>query len=165
MYPIFVMKNIGLTIALALFAAPAFASYRVVSVPTLPLSMPGISGQAVKLPTVLPTTPKTLPSLPVVAPLQAPGLPIPVTTIRPGVELPGPANPVPMISPTARVALIKLGAVETAKGQDSDKQAERLGRIFDRTRDEETAGRPKGDEVRHTLPENDLLDEIGVTLH
>lgn len=148
----------GARAALNVYSLPALPSMPLnapSAIPTRPVSLPTLPGGAsVVLPGVS-NLPKITPALPT--------LPVPVIG-KPSVGLPGPANPMPVM-PKAQVgrkefaiARFRLDApaAPTAARQD-DAQREKLERLFDGNQDHETR-----DEVRHTLPENDLLNEIGV---
>ena len=146
---------------LLLAASSAHSAVRLVSVPSTPLSLPGLHApEAVSLPSISlgSVSPLTLPGAAGILPTRLPSHPIPMPSIRPGVILPGPINGLP-----GRPSYTLLGEVagdrNPAKTERLDKR-EKLDRIFDGRE------RPRGFEIheerQHTLPENDLLDEIGI---
>ena len=173
-YPILVIKNICLAAAVLSMSASAHASFQVVSLPGLPvmpvsapsaiaprpLSLPSLNqGVAVSLPGI-----KTVPAI-------APSFPTLPTPVIGGsrIVLPSPANPMPVMptirvrTPGAQAVTVRLLAsvpapAASAKTDESEAaRREKLEKLFDRGNE-----RPRGDEVRHTLPENDLLNEIGI---
>lgn len=94
-----------------------------------------------------------LPSLPV-TPAYLPSLPMPVIGWR-RISLPNPINPMPL-HPTVLLSVAE-------KSPDAG-AAEKLGRLFDKKRKSPKPGDEdvRRDDSRLTLPENDLLNEIGV---
>lgn len=175
-YPVLMTKKISFAALALTLAASAHAALPAPQIVQLPARMPAMpasapspfASQPLALPSISIGQPRSLPSisgLPKIAP-GLPSLPQPLITLpgQPAVNLPGPANPMPV----ARKAVVKIAAVtgsfamkfapskpvETAV--DAEEAAEKLGRLFDGAPAEEL------DEVRHTLPETDLLNEIGV---
>jgi hypothetical protein len=171
-YPIYVIKKVCLALLALALSSSAHAAFQLVSLPALP-SMP------LSMPSALPSRPVALPTLPGGASVVLPGvsnlpkiaptlpqLPMPVIG-KPTTGLPGPANPMPVM-PAAQVsrksfaiATVRFAAPAGQPAAEQDQaQREKLERIFDGT---QSSGRADGrDEVRHTIPENDLLNEIGI---
>lgn len=180
-------KNQIVLKTLALFGilsmpAGLHASYqaRAVSLPAAPVALPArISPVSAVFPSAMPVSPAA--SLPGASsiyrlPATLPALPIPVIGGT-RISLPAPArnlpaSPTTIVGPAARytmqsVRLVSFAAASAETAQDTERARERLGRVFDkgaRKDDNENreTGRPRGDSSRLTLPESDLLEEIGV---
>ena len=166
------IKKICLAATLLSLSARAHAAFQIVSLPGLPVMPVSAPSAIAPRPLAFPSLNKgvtiTLPGvngIPMIAP-AFPTLPMPMIG-APQITLPSPSNPMPL-APNTRVKIIgapamRLAAVAAAPAQTEESEAaktERLERLFDRgiRKDE----RPRGDETRHTLPENDLLNEIGI---
>jgi hypothetical protein len=170
------MNKFALTTTLALaLAAQAHAGHQIQTIqlpsafPVSPLALPSsIPGNdSLKLPTFVDVTEQVrLPGvkgLPKIAP-TLPNAPKPLITI-PGLpvsKLPGVKLPVvsrdQVVTVKSFAAFAKLEPVKSgSEAAETEKARESLGRAFDGSAQDEEPS-----EVRHTLPENDLLNEIGI---
>jgi len=133
--------------------ANAGAAVQLVSLPNLPLSLPTrIAPESVSLPTRIAPEAVSLPSSPMIP--MGPSLPVvpsPMPTIAPGVRLPG-----PRLIPTMPKRLAVTGVDER---QPAPKRDERLEQIFDGSGSRRPL--PITEDRYHTIPEQDLVNEIG----
>ena len=160
------MKNciallaVALSLSATASAAPLAAKISLPSGSQIPTHFP------VNLPTMptgagLPIIPVRLPGvtngLPQELPVALPGQDSTLPTKRSGLILPGPKGPLPIV-PTVTLNLGDAKGEQTITPKPSD-----LGRIFDGSeRDEQINSRVRREGSHYTLPENDLLQEIGV---
>jgi hypothetical protein len=159
------MKKLTLiTPALVLATVTAArAAVQVVPMPSLPVSLPARAGiEVVKLPSV-PLHPAAgeilLPGVGIGQPMSLPSNPHQMPSIRPGVILPGPTL-IPGIKPK-RIAVLKADGQQArpSAAEQLQEKARELDRIFDNNQ------RQIAEDRHYTLPESDLLDEIGVGHH
>lgn len=164
-------KKLASAVLVLLIAPCAHAAYQInalTALPSMPLSAPSVipAHHPLALPSIERGPSLNLPgavNLPRIAP-SLPTLPMPVIG-TPSIGLPSPVSPLP-VAPTALVRAPKIAAIAkvrfdgpAAKAPREDAQREKLERLFDRGEQDE---QPLVGETRHTLPENDLLNEIGV---
>lgn len=165
--------KLACTVVALLLSTGAHAAYQINAIsalPSMPLNAPSVipAHHPLALPSIERGPSLNLPSavnLPRIAP-SLPTLPMPVIG-KPSIGLPSPVSPLP-VAPTAVVRAPKIAAIATVrfdapKTQNTREEAaqrEKLERLFDRGEIEEQ--QPQLGETRHTLPENDLLNEIGV---
>jgi hypothetical protein len=166
-------KKLACTVVALLLSTGAHAAYQINAIsalPSMPLNAPSVipAHHPLALPSIERGPSLNLPgavNLPKIAP-SLPTLPMPVIG-KPSIGLPSPVSPLPM-TPTAVVRAPKIAAIATvrfdapkaqAPREDAAAQREKLERLFDRGELDE---QPQLGETRHTLPENDLLNEIGV---
>lgn len=123
-------------------SARAHAALNLISLPAMSLSAPlRVGGDVVALPNRLPANPVKLPWV-------SPQLPLPADAL--------------LFSPNLPIRAIRLSAAAA----DDRHVSETLDRLYDTGEDSAsqppTPSRPHGDGTLHTLPENDLLNEIGI---
>lgn len=133
--------------------ASAQAAVQLVSLPSLPLSLPSaVAPEAVVLPGRIAPGAIVLPSPAApLMPVILPSSPIPMPSIKPGVRLPGPRM--------HEILPLKMAsAVEEPKVERKD---DKLNQVFDGR-----GTRRRTFEIHedgyHTIPENDLVQEIGI---
>ena len=145
--------------------AAAHAAVQAVAMPSMPLSLPARAGiESVQLPTVpmIPVGQIILPGRNAILPTSLPSVPQQLPSIHPGVVLPGPLT-FPGHRPL-RIAILRAdGQQDQQKGPSAAEQLQERARELDRLYDHNQ--RQIADDRHYTLPERDLLDEIGVGHH
>ncbi len=151
------MLHLIAPILVVMTCGAAQANVQLVSMPMQPLSLPTrIVPEAVTLPTRIDPQSISLPSSPMYNPLgpaKLPSAPVSIPTVNPGVKLPGPKT-IPLLPTT----------LASGEGHDGRGLGQKLEKIYDGRRDDKQPRRgfTIGEDPYHRIPEQELVDEIGI---